>query len=259
MWLVGAILIAVGVALFFYKKKVEDKLLDVKYYDKTDIKSVLDTCISISSELGTGHFSQMVKVSAKAQIDEPLIGEFSNAKVVYYEASAEHQFEKLVETKDSEGRTKKNWVSGSQTIGSKRDGGIFELNDGTASVEIDIQGSDLTIDYAINQFKSSNRSVDFSFGTYRPESSRDMRSKGYKEVERNIPVGKELFVIGELNDRGGKPTITVSQEKGNPFIVSVHSEEKVIGGLESKVKMVYYGAIACVVIGPALIVANFFV
>lgn len=259
MWVIGAILIAVGIALFFYKKKVEAKLLDVKYYDKTDIKSAVELCNSVSSELGSGHYSQMVKVAAKAQSDQPLKGEFSNESCVYFEASVVHEFEKLVERKDENGKVHRNWVSGSETVGSTQEGGEFSLNDGTGTVQVDIQGADLTLDNAVNKFNNSAGSVSFSFGTYQPVSSRNKRSKGYREIERNIPVGQQLFVLGELNDRNGAPTITISGEKGNPFIVSIKSEEEVIGGLESKAKMVYYGAIACVVIGPILIVANFFV
>lgn len=259
MWIIGAILIAFGIALFFYKKKVEDKLLDVKYYDQTDIKSAVETCVSVSQELGSGHYSQMIKVAAKAHSDTPLRGEFSNEPCVYYEVSAIHEFEKLVERKDDNGKVHRNWVAGTETIGSKKEGGEFGLNDGTGSVLVDIQGADLTLDNAVNRFKNSGGTVSFSFGTFRPENGREKRSKGYREVERNIPLGQKLFVLGELHDRNGAPTISISKEKGNPFIVSIKSEEEVIGGLESKVKMVYYGAIACLVIGPILIVANFFV
>ncbi len=259
MLVVGAILIAVGIGLFFYKKKVEGKLLDVKYYDQTDIKSAVDTCVSISKELGSGHYTQMVKVSAKAKSESPLTGEFSNESCVYYEASAVHEYEKLVERKDDDGKVHRNWVDDSETIGSTRKGGEFELNDGTGAVKVDIQGADLTLDQAVNQFKTSGDSVTFSFGTYHPENTRKKRSKGYREMEQNIPVGQQLFVLGELHDRNGTPTISISKEKGNPFIVSIKSEQEVVSGLESKVKMMYFGAIACVVIGPALIVASFFV
>lgn len=258
MWILGIILIAVGIGLFFYKKKLEEKVLNVKYYDQTDIKSAVDTCLSVSGELGSGHYSQMVKVSAKAHLDEPLIGEFSDDKCVYYEAWAEHHFEKLVERKDENGKTKRSWVSDTDTIGSSTKGGIFTLNDGSGEVLIDIKNSDLSIDYSVNQFKTSGRRVDFSFGHFSPESSSRIKSKGYKELERNIPLGQQLFVVGELNDRNGNPTITISAEKGNPFIVSIHSEEKVIGGLESKTKATFYGAIASCVVGVVLIIANFF-
>ncbi|MCB9189375.1 MAG: hypothetical protein H6599_08855 [Flavobacteriales bacterium] len=259
MWVIGVILIAVGIGLFFYKKKVEDKLLDVKYYDQTDIKSAVETCLSVSQELGTGHYSQMIKVSAKAHSDQPLVGEFSDSPCVYYEASVVHEFEKLVERKDENGKVHRNWVGGTEMVGSTRQGGLFHLNDGSGDVMVNIDGAKLTINSAVNQFKSSGGSVNFSFGTYYPENTRQKRSKGYRELESNIPVGQQLFILGELNDRSGTPTITISSEKKNPFIVSIKSEEQVISGLEGKIKGLNIGAIACGVIGVIMIIANFFV
>jgi hypothetical protein len=124
-------------------------------------------------------------------------------------------------------------------------------------VEIDIQGSELTIKQTIKQFKSSGRPMDFSFGSYSPRSDRDFKSKGYSILERNIQMGTQLFVIGELHDRNGVPMIGLPREKDNPFMVSIHSEEKIIGGLERKTKNVFYGGIACIIIGAALTVAGF--
>lgn len=91
------------------------------------------------------------------------------------------------------------------------------------------------------------------------KNTRQKRSKGYRELESNIPVGQQLFILGELNDRSGTPTITISSEKKNPFIVSIKSEEQVISGLEGKIKGLNIGAIACGVIGVIMIIANFFV
>ena len=257
MWIFGIILLAIGVGLIFYKKKLEDKLLNVKYFDKTDIKSVLETCLSISKELGAGHFSQMVKINAKAKIDEPIYGEFTNDACVYFEASAEHEYESIVETKNDKGRTIRNWVAGSETIGSVKVGGQFYLEDNSGKVDIDMQGSELTIKQTHKQFKSSGRDKEFSFGKYDARSERDFKSKGYSEMERNITIGTSLFVLGELHDRNGVPMITIPKEKENPFIVSIQTEEQVIGGLESKTKSVFYGGIACLVIGAALTIAGF--
>jgi hypothetical protein len=252
MWIFGIILIAVGIGLFFYKKKLEDKLLNVKYFDQSNIKSVLDTCLSVSKELGSGHFSQMVKINAKARIEEPLTAEFSKEKCVYFQASAEHEYETLVETKNDQGRISRNWIPGSESIGSVEEGGLFYIQDASGQVDIDIQGSDLTIKQSHKQFKSSSRPKDFSFGYYNPRSDRDFKSKGYSEVEKNIPIGTNLFIIGELHDRNGSPMIGLPKEKENPFIVSIHSEEKVIGGLESKTKSTYIGALVCLGLGAGL-------
>lgn len=256
MWIFGIILVAIGIGLIFYKKKLEDKLLNVKYFDKSDIKTAVEACEGVSKELGTGHYSQMVKIDASAVMDEPLTGEFSNDECVYFEASAEHEYETLLETKNDKGRTVRNWIDGSELIGRVEEGGQFYLKDNSGEVEIDIQGSELTINQSFKQFKSSGRSKDFSFGTYDPRSSRDFKSKGYSMLERNIKVGTPLFVIGELHDRNGTPMIGLPSEKDNPFIVTIHSEKQVIGGLERKTKNFFYGGIACAVAGAALIVVG---
>jgi hypothetical protein len=257
MWIFGIILIAIGIGLYFYKKKLEDKLLNVKYFDQVDINSAMETCLSVSKELGTGHYSQMVKIEAKATLDQPIIAEFSNQECVYFEASAEHEYETLMETKNDKGRIVKNWIPGSERIGKVEEGGHFILQDNSGKIENDIQGSELTIKQTVKQFKSSGRSKDFSFGSYSPRSDRDFKSKGYSILESNIAMGTPLFVIGELHDRNGVPMIGLPSEKDNPFMVSIHSEEKIIGGLESKTKNVFYGGIACMVIGAALTVAGF--
>lgn len=257
MWVFGIILIAIGIGLYFYKKKLEDKLLNVKYFDLSDIKSAVDTCLSISKELGTGHYSQMVKVEAKAIIEEPLIGEFSRQECVYYEVSADHEYERLRETKNDKGKTVRNWVSGSDRIGGAKMGGQFILQDSSGQVEIDIEGSELTIKQVVKQFKSSGRSMDFSFGSYSPRSDRDFKSKGYSIQENNIQLGTDLFVIGELHDRSGVPMIGLPSENDNPFMVSIHSEEKIISNLESKTKNVFFGGIACIVIGVGLTISGF--
>jgi hypothetical protein len=257
MIIVGIILIAIGAGLFYYKKRLDDKLLDIKYYDKTDVKSVLEICNSVSKELGTGHFSQMVKISGKSGMDEPLIGEFSNAACVYYEVSAQHKFKRLVENRDSNGKVTKDWVAGSESIGSAEVGGEFWLNDGTAKVNIDIAGAEMTMETAVNESKSTRRQIDFSFGSYHPENSSRKKSEGYSLSERHIKTNDNLFVIGELNDRSGIPSISKPADKDNPYIVSIQSEEKVISKLEGKIKLVIFGAGAAAIGGLVLIVMSF--
>ena len=257
MWVIGVILIAVGIGLFFYKKKIDDKLMNLKYFDLTDIKSVLDTCLGISKELGTGHFSQMVKVKAKAFSEEPINGVFSKLPCVYYQASVTHKFEKLIEVKDSNNKSSYKWVEDSEMLGNTKEGGKFLVDDNTEKVLIDIDGADLTITRAVNRYVPSNNSVSFEFATYNPVISRDKKSLGYSENENNITVGTELFIVGEFHDRNGTPTITKPQNSENPFVVSIHSEEKVLSNLESKSKNTFYASIACLVIGAILVVVGF--
>jgi len=257
MIFVGIILIAIGVGVFFYRKKIEDKLLDVKYYDLVDIKSAVDILQSVAKEVGAGHYAQMIKVNGKAFMEEPLQGEFTNDDCVYYEVSATHRFKRMVENKDQNGRVKKSWVPSSESIGSAEVGGEFQIIDNSGAVAIDIQGADLTIEQAFKEFKSGRRSRDFSFGSYLPENNYRIKSDGYEMVERHIKQNDDLFVIGELTDRNGFPQLTLSTEKDNPFIVSIHSEEQVIKALEGKIKLMNFISYACWIGGVVMAVLHF--
>jgi hypothetical protein len=254
----GSILIAIGLGMILYKKKVEDKILNVKYHDKTDIKSVLEMCLSVGSEVGKGHFTKMVKITGKSGIDRPLIGEFSGKECVYYEVQVDHTFDKLEESKDSNGRTQQKWVNRSETLGSEKKGGEFWLIDNSGRINLNIEGSNLSLPNAIHNKKSALRAVDFSFTQYHPVNNRDMRSTGYIEIERHLKVGENLFIVGELHDRDGEPKISKPSDKKETFVVSTKSEEEVIKGFESQVKMLFYGGIALAVIGAIVIVSGFF-
>jgi hypothetical protein len=254
----GGILIIIGIVMILYKKKVENKILDVKYHDQTDIKSVMDMCLSIGNELGTGNFSKMVKVSGKSGIDRPLIGEFSKMECVYYEVQVDHTYEELEETKDQNGRPQRKWVNKTETIGRDKKGGEFWLIDSSARVTLDIEGANLGLKNVVNNKKSILRPTSFSFTQYNPVNNNSTRSTGYIEIERHLKAGENLFVVGELHDREGAPKITKPQDKKETFVVSTKSEEDVIKGMESQVKMLFYGGIALAVVGALVIVAGFF-
>ncbi len=145
----------------------------------------------------------------------------------------------------------------SENLGNTKEGGKFLVDDNSEKVLIDIEGADLTIKKVINRYVPSNSMVTFDFATFNPVMSRERKSLGYTENESSISVGTELFIVGEFHDRNGTPTITKPQNKENPFVVSIHSEEKVLSNLESKSKNTLYASIACMVIGAILIVVGF--
>jgi hypothetical protein len=256
--IVGAILIAIGVGMILYKKKIEDKITNVKYHDSTDLKSVLDACLGISKDLGTGHFSQIVKTSATAVLDRPFKGEFSKMDCVYCETEVIHMYDEMEETKDDNGRTQRKWVSRTESLGRNKVGEEFWLNDATARVTVNINGANLGLKNEVYREVKTQRPVQFSFATYNPVQNDKRKSTGYIEVERHLKPGAKLFVVGELHDRDGQPKITKPQDKKETFVVSTKSEEDVVKGLESKAKMMYYGGFVVAILGVLAVIASFF-
>ena len=70
------------------------------------------------------------------------------------------------------------------------------------------------------------------------------RILGYNYTESIIPIGQRIYVIGEASDSDGALIIKKPREKGKPFIVSLKSEEEIIGSHESSAKWYLVGAIA---------------
>lgn len=260
MLIAGILLIVVGGILVWNKTRLEKKILNIKYFDRIDLKSAIENYQHIAKELGAGNFSQMVKLSAKAESDNPLTGEFSGTPCVYFESEVIHKYKVLEESKDSEGKITRNWVTKTETVGDTKRGDEFRLNDGSGNVEINIQGADLTTNEVVDNFKPANEgsSFSFSFGNFSARYDNGFKTIGYNEVERNIGLGTSLFVIGEINDRNGRLMISKPADEDNPFIVSVKTEAAMLKGLEGSAKMSLYAGIGLAVIGGGLIIASFF-
>lgn len=260
MLVIGIVLVVIGILLILNKKRIENKIVDIKYFDRIDLKTALENYNSIAAELGKGAFSQMVKLSAVAKSDNPYKGEFSKEDCVYYTASVTHKYKTLENQKDSEGNEKKVWVDHVETVGSTTRGDQFQLNDKTGEVTINIQGAEVTPHEAVDNFiaANDNSGFSFSFGSISFRNDHNYKTVGYNQSEDNIRVGTTLFVIGELNDRNGELMITKPSDDDNPFIISVKTEESMIEGLESKAKMTFYGGIIVAVIGIGLTIASFF-
>lgn len=260
MLIIGIILIVIGAVLVWNKTRLEKKILNIKYFDRIDLKSAIENYEHIAKELGPGSFSQMVKLSAKAESDSPLTGEFSGAPCVYFESEVVHKYKVLEEREDSNGKITKNWVTKTEVVGDTKRGDEFRLNDGSGKVEINIQGADLTANEVVDNFKPANEgsSFSFSFGNFSARFDNGYKTIGYNEVERNIGLGASLFVIGEINDKNGRLMITKPADDENPFIVSVKTEAAMLKGLEGNAKMSLYAGIALAIIGVGLLVASFF-
>jgi len=260
MLVIGIVLVVVGILLILNKKRIENKIVDIKYFDRIDLKTAVENYNSIAAELGKGAFSQMVKLSAIAKTNSPLKGEFSKEDCVYYTATVTHKYKTLETRKDSEGKTKQVWVDHSETVGSTTRGDQFQLNDKTGEVTINIQGAEVTPHQAVDNFVAANNNsgFSFSFGSISFRNDHNYKTVGYNQSEDNIRVGTSLFIIGELNDRNGELMITQPADDDQPFIVSVKTEESMIEGLEGKAKMTFYGGIAVAVIGVGLAIASFF-
>jgi hypothetical protein len=70
----------------------------------------------------------------------------------------------------------------------------------------------------------------FRMGTSPKMQGGGRRTIGYRYEESAIPVGRDVYVLGEAADSGGALTIRKPSGKGTRFIVSLKSEEALVKG-----------------------------
>jgi L-aminopeptidase/D-esterase-like protein len=82
------------------------------------------------------------------------------------------------------------------------------------------------------------------------------RTIGYRIRETVLPLGRPIFVLGEVADRSSQLTIGMPREKGRRFIISTKSEEELIRSMQATIRWLLVGAASSSVAGLALIVVG---
>ncbi len=255
--IIGVILIGLAVFLYYNRQNALNKSLDVRYYETSKISESSEIYKSVKAELGEGHYSgNIVEFKGIGSTEKPLLSEHTETECLYYYASVERKYEAEEETRDSEGRVSRRWVTRTETVSSNEKMKTFTLNDGSgAKVLVNPEGASID---AIDHYSE-----------YRPEKGNRAiaetltsaflggggRTLGYTYTERIIPNNAKIYVLGELSDKEtGKLTVKRPSEAGKTFIVSVKSEEQIVEDANSSAAWQLYGGIASAVIGVIAII-----
>ncbi len=261
MWIIGIILVAVGVLLAVFRNKQKDRLLDIKFVKTSTAAELTELQQAVAVEIGAGGFRRQAEVKGVCRTEMPLKAELSGQECVYYSMSVAERYEETVTERDAQGRSVTRTQTGSATVASNTRSAPFLLEDDTGRIAVDPSGAKIDGIPAVNRYEPYSPGMtalkhgSFSLSLQLPGFG-GRRVLGYQYNESIIPTGAKLFVIGEASDAGGSLSIRKPEEKNKPFIVTVKSEEDLIRGKESGVKALFYGAIACFVIGAALIIAG---
>ena len=80
------------------------------------------------------------------------------------------------------------------------------------------------------------------------------RLLGYRIKESILPVGGDIYALGEVRDGTGGLTLNDPSDKEKPFLLSVKSEEELLQRYETTANMQKYGAMGLAAISVGLIV-----
>lgn len=258
----GAVVALVGLFLWIAKGKKEGKSALLAVTETSKISEINENFESMRSSMGNGNFTHFCEVKGVAHSDSPITAELSKKQVVYYSAKVTHEYERLEEKRDSQGKLTRNWVKKSDVVSDNTNwANGFGVKDDTGFILIDPAKAELHAIQTHSNFEKGDPTGDailkFNLGGMKfgiGDKTPDRKTIGYRYTETAIPVGQNLYVIGDANDREGRLHMSKPKESRYPFIVSTKSETELSGDLGSSIKGLKIGAFVCWVIGAGLAV-----
>ncbi len=187
---------------------------------------------NIPTSKTTGVFIGLVEVKGRADTTNPVVGYLSGRECVcFYWRVDEHWSRTVTETEqDSEGRTRTRvrHESGWQTVASGGNEGPFYLCDDCGEVLVIPKGANIE---PLGLFDETCAIGDPLYYAKGPSSAIANSDHRRHFVETGIPVGTELYVVGQARERKDVVAPEIAQDLSAPlFLISTRTEKQVSAG-----------------------------
>ena len=249
--IVGLVLMLAGAVLMYFRSRTTDELLEVRSVKVSPASELAELHRAILEEIGPGGFSQLSEVKGRVETARPLRSELAEIDCVWFSGRVVERYEEHYTETDSNGNTRQMTRTATETVSSTTRGIPFLVRDETGLIEVDPEGGRIEGEVVLDRhepFTDTAGELRIGSVSFRPSTGR--RVLGYEYHEQAIPLGAEVYVIGEACDRvAGKLCIRKPAESGKPFIISVRSEEEVVAGLQRSASLKKWFGIGLIVLG----------
>jgi len=256
VWIAGLVLIAAGVAAFFFMQHTKRELHAMIGTETFTIPELEDQR-KISDDLGAkGSFRKSAEVVGAAH--PPPSGartsELSKTECVWYRYTVEREYEHT-EYRDGKRHTRRRTE---KLTDHQSNNGFAIIDEAGRTIGVDPGGERPDRpEQVVDRFEphEGGRSSVELFGVRLPSFGGGNRTIGYKYKEWVVRPGQRLYVHGEVHDRKG-PLIIGKPSEGGFFIISTRTEGELRKAHETKHKFLAAGSIAGVLIGLGLVVGQ---
>lgn len=261
-YILGGVLAAVAVGLFLGSGSQRRRMYAMQATDTSTAADLAGLAESVAKEIGAGSFNQVTEVKGAVECDAPLTGELSGRPCVYYAMAIRREWEETVSKTDSQGRRTQETRTGSDTVASNTRSTRFRVKDATGSIDVDPAGAKIDGEKAVSQFRPGEPvGGTLEFGGVRISlpgfGGGGRRTVGYRYEETILPLGAQVYVLGEAVDAGGTLTVRKPAKKDARFLISVRSEEELVRNAGAAARGLSIAAAACAAAGVALAVLAF--
>lgn len=259
---IGLVLIAAGaLCAFVLRNKLSGKAVDVQYMKTTPLAELKKTFADMTSGGLDSNFRQYVELQGVAASATPPNAPYSQQSVAFYEAELIQVYETSEYYTDDQGRQQQRSVRKEQSVTNERSAEPLLLKDAATgdTAMLDLQDSGLHLDLlnGCDRFEpSENMNAYGFFNTYIPRQLGN-RTLGYRLKERIIPLGQQLYVLGEAYLRNGGICVGRPSDNRKSFIISTKSEAQITREAKTGSTIALIGGAALAVGGLVVAVLGF--
>jgi len=259
--IIGICLILLGLLLLLIRRRTERKLIAISYAREAKVSDLQSEFGEVGQDLGKGYYKQLIALHGTVESDKPLVSELANQHCVKYRMLVERNWEEMYEEEDDDGNIVEKTRTGYDTLSSNERQQPFYVNDGTGSIRVSSEGADVELEKVLDKYEPVDR-ADFdgtiSIGNLSINLDLNLSSRrnilGYRYKEWILPVGRKVFIHGEVNDSSGELSFEKPSDpdKKEPYIISLKSKSELIRQAAQKLKTLRFFIYGCLGIGVVL-------
>ncbi|MCP3964338.1 MAG: hypothetical protein GY719_41450 [bacterium] len=258
MWFLGLLLLVAAAGLLWGHRSQQRKHGLIVSTKVQTVEHLRQLAASMAEGLGAGSLRFFAAVEGKVRCAEPLTSELAEVAAVHYSMDVRREAEEPREERGSGHAKGGSTRRASEQVAHSRHSVAFEVEDATGSLRVDPAGAKFHTEKSLSRFEptggEARRLQVGSVDVELPARSGGDGSQtlGYRFEEEVVPVGAEVFVLGQVTDPGGELRIGSPEERGR-FVISVKSRTELLQELGSGSKFMRGAAIVLGVAGVLLL------
>ena len=257
--IIGAVMIAIGaLCAFVLRNKLSSKAVDVQYMKTTPLAELKQTFADMASGSLDASFRQYVELQGAAASATPPHTPYSQQSVAFYDAELVQVYEAQENYTDDQGRQQQRTVRKEQSVTKEKSTEPLLLKDAATgeTVMLDLQDNGLHLDLinGCDRFEpNQNMNTYGFFNSYVPRQL-GSRTLGYRMKEKIIPLGQQLYVLGEAYLRNGSICVGRPSDSKKSFIISTKSEAQIAREAKTGSTVALIGGAVLAVVGVVVAV-----
>lgn len=246
MTIIGIILLILAAIFFFVARNQSNRLHALNAAETYTVHLLTEIHRKIIGSLGGDALAQKCKIEGTIECDTPLQGPRSGAVCVAYNYSKAREYEQEEIRKNAQGEEEKRMERRSETLETDSRRTRFWLRDATGRIGVNPEHAELDL-------------VE-TFNTFEPETGRSSgrsRTLGYRSIERALPVGTKVFMLGCMIDDDEQPLIARHpNDRKQKFIISRKSDREMAQSAATWSRNFRYATVGLAVVGVLLVVVG---